>query len=86
MLLVISLKDILLTYESKQGNGMVQDIIHLFFCFLERGYALLSIKTRVKQPHPIILAPFNPFFKFSSIKRDMYSGDLGFSLMNASNA
>lgn len=61
MLFVISLKDILLTYKSKQGDGVIQNIVNLFFRFLKNDRCLT-----LHDPHHITPFEKNKSYPFQS--------------------
>lgn len=81
MTLIIALKDVLVCEIPEDGDSLVQNNIYLGIRFL---YSVSSQACRTE--YMILRTPLRPFFKFSSMKRDMNSGAFSWRLMNVSKA
>ena len=86
MSLVVSLKDVLVSNVTEDGNGFIQYGINFLVRFLRTKATWTSALITKYKTTCQALTPLRPFFRFSSINRDIYSGARLFRFMNVSKA
>lgn len=83
MRVVVLLEVILLDEEAEEGNGLVENVVDFDLGFLAK-VRRVSVVRLAEQRSP--LTPLSPFLRFSSMKSEMYSGDLVFWLTKTEKA